>query len=179
MTKRHWKFVSEYPITGYKCGLKAGDLLRLKCELSVSDSNGQLTGEAHPAGEIWTVLPGSADEADIVWLRQPDGNRHTWDDDSSIFETFEKLKKQYCACCGYDTLIEPPGTGTFDICPICFWEDDPVQFKDPHRVGGANECSLKEARRNFERFGVSDQRHAKDVRPPNAMDFRNPDWTVE
>jgi rubredoxin len=35
-----------------------------------------------------------------------------------------------CSCCGYLTLDEQP-PGTFDICPVCWWEDDPVQFDDP------------------------------------------------
>lgn len=37
--------------------------------------------------------------------------------------------KYTCPCCGYRTLEEPPGT--FDICEICFWEDDGVHFDDP------------------------------------------------
>jgi len=39
---------------------------------------------------------------------------------------------------------KPPGT--YEICPVCGWEDDPVQFRDPDRAGGANEMSLNEAR---------------------------------
>jgi len=26
-----------------------------------------------------------------------------------------------CPCCGYLTL---PERGAYDICPVCFWEDD-------------------------------------------------------
>jgi len=29
-----------------------------------------------------------------------------------------------CPCCGYLVFTEPPGS--YDICSICFWEDDPV-----------------------------------------------------
>ncbi|MFV1884526.1 MAG: CPCC family cysteine-rich protein [Balneola sp.] len=35
-----------------------------------------------------------------------------------------ETKKYYCPCCVYDTLIEEP-PGTYNICKICFWEDDP------------------------------------------------------
>lgn len=42
-----------------------------------------------------------------------------------------------CACCGYKTLSSPAGGG-YEICPVCNWEDDPVQFKDPDYKGGAN-----------------------------------------
>jgi len=58
-----------------------------------------------------------------------------------------------CPCCGYLTLPEPPG-GTYDICPVCYWEDDPVQFRDPTYAGGANRESLEEARANFREFGA-------------------------
>ena len=32
-----------------------------------------------------------------------------------------KRKKVTCLCCGYRTLDE---RGAFDICPVCFWEDE-------------------------------------------------------
>jgi hypothetical protein len=30
--------------------------------------------------------------------------------------------KYTCPCCGHKTFNEPPGS--FDICPICYWQDD-------------------------------------------------------
>ena len=70
-----------------------------------------------------------------------------------------------CPCCGYTTLDEEP-PGTFDICPVCNWEDDNVQFNDSSYRGGANGVSLQEARENFKRFGVSDVSRRDRVRPP-------------
>lgn len=58
-----------------------------------------------------------------------------------------------CPCCGYLTL-DHPASGSYDICPVCFWEDDLVQNEDPAYAGGANEPSLTEARANFARFGA-------------------------
>lgn len=70
-----------------------------------------------------------------------------------------------CPCCGFPTLAgQPPGT--FEICPICFWEDDDSQFRDPHYAGGANSVSLCEARDNFASFGAISQSHRTDVRSP-------------
>ncbi|NLJ72316.1 MAG: hypothetical protein GX333_04800 [Syntrophomonadaceae bacterium] len=52
-----------------------------------------------------------------------------------------------CPCCQKKTLTE--GSGLYEICPICGWEDDPVQRADPYFSGGANEMSLKEAQKVF------------------------------
>jgi hypothetical protein len=70
-----------------------------------------------------------------------------------------------CPCCGYLTLEEPP-PGTYDICKVCFWEDDPVQFRDPDYAGGANAVSLNQARRNYAEHRVSELRFKRNVRPP-------------
>jgi hypothetical protein len=76
----------------------------------------------------------------------------------------DKLK-HLCPCCGYKTLDkEPPGT--FDICPVCYWEDDNIQFDNPLYEGGANEMSLEKARLNFKKFGAVDKKYLKNVRSP-------------
>lgn len=72
-----------------------------------------------------------------------------------------------CLCCGHLTLDEPPG-GTFNICPVCFWEDDDVQADDPEFAGGANNLSLNEARRNFRAYRSSDATGKSSVRAPRA-----------
>jgi hypothetical protein len=61
--------------------------------------------------------------------------------------------KYTCPCCGYKTLDEEP-TDTYQICKICFWEDDGVQYRDPDYEGGANDVSLRQAQRNFIKFGA-------------------------
>ncbi|WP_293647418.1 CPCC family cysteine-rich protein [Thiolapillus sp.] len=84
-------------------------------------------------------------------------------------------KKYTCPCCGYLTLdAESPGSHL--ICPICFWEDDPLQYEDPDFTDGANLPSLKQAQRNFRRMGCSDPRLRLHVRPPGRKDRRDPDW---
>ena len=79
----------DHDLHDYSCGLRAGERLKLKMSLPVEDHRNQPTGEVHEPGEIWIVILGSADEPDVVWLRQPDGNTHTWDADD-IFESFER-----------------------------------------------------------------------------------------
>jgi len=57
--------------------------------------------------------------------------------------------KYACPCCGKYTLHEKP-PGTYEICSVCKWEDDEVQFADPTYAGGANNLCLNEARKHYE-----------------------------
>lgn len=84
----------------------------------------------------------------------------------------------FCPCCGYQTLDEKP-PGTFNICEVCFWEDDNVQFDDLDYVGGANRVSLRIGRLNFERFGACQPDMAKHVRKPRINEPRQPEWKAE
>jgi hypothetical protein len=67
------------------------------------------------------------------------------------------VKYYKCPCCGYKTL-DKEAPGTDEICNVCFWHDDYVQFQDPDYEGGANRVSLNEAKQNFIKFGVCDER---------------------
>lgn len=53
-----------------------------------------------------------------------------------------------------------------DICPICFWENDPIQNDNEKYVGGANDISLSEAKANYQKFGAVKQEYIKRVRSP-------------
>ena len=48
-----------------------------------------------------------------------------------------------CPCCGFLTLEGE--YGSYAICPLCDWEDDPVQLANPTSEGGANKKSLVQA----------------------------------
>jgi hypothetical protein len=50
-----------------------------------------------------------------------------------------------CPACGFEVFDEPPGS--YDLCPICNWEDDGVQLRFPAMYGGANSESLFEYQR--------------------------------
>jgi hypothetical protein len=76
------------------------------------------------------------------------------------------MKQRFaCPCCGHLTLATRP-PGTYEVCEVCFWEDDGVQFADPEYRGGANRESLNEARANFREFGASSRSALPHVRPP-------------
>ena len=83
--------------------------------------------------------------------------------------------KYTCPCCGYKTLDEDP-PGTYDICEICFWEDDNIQFEDPDYEGGANIPSLRQAQKNYLTFGAYSEHCLPFVRKPNKKDLKDPDW---
>lgn len=83
--------------------------------------------------------------------------------------------KYTCSCCGYKTLNEEP-PGTDEICKFCFWHDDYVQYEDPDYEGGANEVSLRQAQKNFIKFGACEEKCIKLVRKPNKEDIKDPNW---
>ena len=83
----------------------------------------------------------------------PHGAKAQW-----VYDVIERLAghqtphgvRYACPCCDRHALTEPP-SGTFEICPVCGWEDDGVQFRDPDYRGGANGASLREARDAYRR----------------------------
>ncbi|PZO34365.1 MAG: hydrolase [Flavobacteriaceae bacterium] len=74
-------------------------------------------------------------------------------------------RKHTCPCCGYFTL-NYEADNTFQLCPVCYWEDDGIQFRDPTYEGGANRVSLIQAKENFKSFGAIEERYKEYVRPP-------------
>ena len=53
-----------------------------------------------------------------------------------------------CPACGFLT-IDDDFYGTYDICPICEWEDDQVQLANPACKGGANPESLIDSQKRI------------------------------
>ncbi len=93
--------------------------------------------------------------------------------------------KYKCFCCGYTTL---DSRGGYDICPVCFWEDDRYLLYDKEEIvtslydelddideetlmdipSGANDgLTLREGRENYKRFGACEEEMVKYVRKPH------------
>lgn len=81
-----------------------------------------------------------------------------------------------CPCCGHLAFAEPPGS--YEICSICFWEDDLVQLRWPDWSGGANRPSLRESQLNVVRFGAMEQRFVGKVQAPGADDRVDDGWRL-
>lgn len=56
-------------------------------------------------------------------------------------------KKYLCPCCKKYVFEEGPGS--YEICPVCSWEDDKIQAENPDYKGGANKLSLNECIKKF------------------------------
>ena len=77
-----------------------------------------------------------------------------------------------CPCCGYRTLH---ARGDYEICPVCFWEDDDEAetygIDAPERPQGPNRVQLWQARTNYLDFGAAEQRDKHHVRPPLKKEY--------
>jgi len=58
-----------------------------------------------------------------------------------------------CPCCDFFTL---PARGDYDICPVCFWEDDGIDVDRPDVRSGPNHMTLRQGRHDFSGLGACD-----------------------
>jgi hypothetical protein len=71
-----------------------------------------------------------------------------------------KNGKFQCPCCAYFTLDK---VAAYDICPVCFWEDDGTTSEHSFSPNG---IPLDEGRVNYLKCGASKERDLEHVRPP-------------
>jgi Cysteine-rich CPCC len=85
----------------------------------------------------------------------------------NIYKLIEDEKTYRCPCCKFKTLL---GRGHYEICPVCFWEDDGQDEHDSDEVrGGPNRSlSLRVAQDNFRRFRAVEERFLVHVRGPES-----------
>lgn len=53
-----------------------------------------------------------------------------------------------CPCCCYLTL---PNRGNYDICPLCYWEDDGKSYNEIDSDSSVNHATLREYRKNLQK----------------------------
>ena len=100
----------------------------------------------------------------MVRYKSTTGEKVEYDDDRP-----DPIARYLCPCCRYKTLTD---RGGFEICPVCFWEDDGQNDHNADEVlGGPNgSLSLTEARRNFLSLGACEGSMVEYVRPPNRIE---------
>lgn len=82
--------------------------------------------------------------------------------------------KYACPCCRHFTL---DGRANYDICPVCYWEDDGQDDHDAdehHYFSPNHGFSLTEARQNYRDFGASERLMLRHVRLPHADEIPPP-----
>lgn len=105
------------------------------------------------------VLPGFSNRAGKLFYHGPEGD-----------QDYHRIRGSFqCPCCHHWTLFEP---ARYDICPVCFWEDDGQGDADADEVlGGPNGSeSLTTARANYRRIGASNERSVQFVREPHPSE---------
>jgi len=83
----------------------------------------------------------------------------------------------YCPCCGYRTLPEGK-PGSYEVCSVCHWLDDPDQFGDTECTADGNSVCLSTARENFREHGAAVPAEADDCEDPDGFE-RDPNWPYD
>lgn len=71
-----------------------------------------------------------------------------------------------CPCCDFFTLSS---RGGYEVCPVCYWEDDGQDMDRLDVVSGPNHITLRQGRANFERIGACDHAARSLVAPAEAL----------
>jgi hypothetical protein len=69
---------------------------------------------------------------------------------------------------------DPPGS--YEICGICFWEDDAIQLRWPDWTGGANRPSLIESQQAYASLGAMELRFTGLVHQPTDDEPLDEGW---
>lgn len=95
-------------------------------------------------------------------------------DERSVFEPPVEGLRYACPCCHHFTLKE---RGSYDICSVCFWEDDGQDdpYADDIRGGPNRGLSLTQARINYAAMGAVETRLLPHVREPRPEELGNGD----
>jgi hypothetical protein len=90
----------------------------------------------------------------------------------NVFGLPEEGMFYHCPCCGYPTL---QSRGSYEVCLVCFWEDDGQDDHDSGRVrGGPNgSLSLDEAKANYRAFGACEKAMIEKTRSPTDEEMRH------
>jgi hypothetical protein len=100
----------------------------------------------------------------LAMMEETVGVRNSWlraqleSSDGPVMIVGEPEAMLECRCCEYHTIRE---RGHYEICPVCFWEDDGMQALD--RMSGPNHMTLQQARDNLARIGACDEQALRHI----------------
>ena len=63
---------------------------------------------------------------------------------------FEKKMSSSLVC----KTLNTENNSLYEICPVCFWEYDPIQNDNSNYSGGTNSISLLDAIHNYQKYGA-------------------------
>ncbi len=109
-------------------------------------------------------------------LEVPKEKRRRMETDTEREAIVGHTEYSVCPCCGNRTL--DPDDSAYEICPVCFWENDPYQMRNPEETG-ANKVSLKQARKNYSEFGACEKSFLEYVRKPYPEEMGGPESEKE
>lgn len=98
------------------------------------------------------------------YFRPREGIRY-WRSQVKKYKQCGAFLKRKCPCCGCKTL-NTENNSLYEICPVCFWEYDPIQNDNPNYSGGANSISLFDAIHNYQKYGAISKEYISFVRKP-------------
>ncbi|MCL2081633.1 MAG: hypothetical protein FWH04_00105 [Oscillospiraceae bacterium] len=79
------------------------------------------------------------------------------------------MKKNQCPCCEFYTF--DPDYTLFEICEVCLWQYDEVAHDEPDTMLGANKVTLNQAKENYKKIGVKEERLLGGGRKPEPDEF--------
>ena len=78
-----------------------------------------------------------------------------------------------CPACGFLVFGQPPGS--FEMCPICGWEDCPVQLRHPTCPVGPNDALVDWQKSILKRLAPEVREHQGYQRAPDWRPLREDD----
>jgi len=75
-------------------------------------------------------------------------------------------------------MVFSESSGSDEICPVCYWQDDIFGLLEPFVAMGPNHVSLAQAQKNFGELGFSEPRFARlknRLSPPSQFAI-DPEW---
>lgn len=87
--------------------------------------------------------------------------------EASIFDVEPCLHP--CPCCDFQTLEK---RGSYDICRVCFWEDDGTTSSQAEHYSGVNRMTLHEARASYQAVGAVKADFLAELYPDRRSRYR-------